>query len=302
MIKWKRLGRIFFANGQHEWMQTHTAAPVPLQLDESRYRIFFGTRDRENHPQIGFVEIDIDSPEEILRVSAEPVLWRGPRGHFDDNGMYPGTVIADQGRLLMYYSGRSNGVRPLYYMSIGLAASEDEGLTFQRIFQAPMIARSEFDPWMVSMPFVRREGDLWRMWYMSGMKWDEDGDQPHSYYDIKYAESADGVNWQRDGLVCIGLREGETNIAGPTVVRDDSGYRMWYSYVAGAGYRVGYAESEDGRVWIRKDSDAGIDLSTTGWDSEAMAYPYVFVHGGIKYLLYSGNGFGRAGFGLATEE
>ena len=36
--------------------------PVPLQLDSDRYRIYFGTRDEDNHPRIGFVEIDLKGP------------------------------------------------------------------------------------------------------------------------------------------------------------------------------------------------------------------------------------------------
>jgi hypothetical protein len=31
-------------------------------------------------------------------------------------------------------------------------------------------------------------------------------------------------------------------------------------------------------------------------------YPFVFDHRGTRYMLYSGNGFGREGFGLAVEE
>ena len=139
------------------------------------------------------------------------------------------------------------------------------------------------------------------MWYLSGLKWDKV--EPVSYYHIKYAESRDGIHWKRDGLICIDLREGETNIASPTVLKENGAYRMWYSYAAtGHGYRIGYAESADGLLWRRMDEGAGIDLSTSGWDSETIAYPSVFSHEGQKYMLYSGNQFGRDGFGLAVEE
>jgi hypothetical protein len=30
-------------------------------------------------------------------------------------------------------------------------------------------------------------------------------------------------------------------------------------------------------------------------------YPFVFDHGGARYILYSGNAFGRTGFGLAVR-
>jgi hypothetical protein len=68
---------------------------------------------------------------------------------------------------------------------------------------------------------------------------------------------------------------------------------MWYSY-RGKNYRIGYAESDDGLNWKRKDEDAGIDVS------EMIEYPFVFDHKGGRYMLYNGNGYGKTGIGLAV--
>ena len=76
-------------------------------------------------------------------------------------------------------------------------------------------------------------------------------------------------------------------------------YRMWYCY-RGASYRIGYAESADGLDWTRMDARAGIDLAPEGWDSEMLAYPFVFDHAGRRYLFYNGNGYGRSGLGWAV--
>jgi hypothetical protein len=74
---------------------------------------------------------------------------------------------------------------------------------------------------------------------------------------------------------------------------------MWYSH-RGQSYRVGYAESANGIEWERKDTHSGIDVSESGWDSEMIAYPYVFEHEGTHYMLYNGDGYGRTGIGLAV--
>ena len=76
---------------------------------------------------------------------------------------------------------------------------------------------------------------------------------------------------------------------------------MWYSY-RGASYRIGYAESHDGRQWRRLDTRVGIDVSLAGWDSEMIEYPFVFDHKELRYMLYNGNGYGKTGFGLAVLE
>lgn len=300
-MRWRKLGRIFQADGQYPWMRSHTACPVPLALGEGRFRVYFGTRCERNRPRIGFVEIDAARPLEVLELSATPALEAGPRGHFDDNGVYPGVVLREGGGIRMYYPGRSNGEPPLYYMAIGLAESADGGRSFRRVRPSPVLGRGPHDPWMTTTPWILREGERWRMWYVSGIAWT--GERESTYH-IKYAESQDGVQWRRDGRVAIDLAQGETNLASPCVLRREDGYHMWYCRVQrGEGYRLGYAHSADGLRWERRDGETGIEPGSAGeWDHDCMAYPAVFAHAGRLHLLYSGNGNGRGGIGIAVEE
>ena len=98
----------------------------------------------------------------------------------------------------------------------------------------------------------------------------------------------------------------EYALSRPTVIKDGlNDYKMWYSFRAQKEidtYRIGYSESKDGINWIRKDEEAGIDVSNTGWDSEMICYPYVFDHKGRRYMFYNGNHYGKSGFGLAVLE
>lgn len=282
-------------------MQSHATHPFALHLNGDLYRIYFSCRDDRNRSHVGFVELDLNAPHEILRISEEPALAPGPLGHFDDYGAYGGCLVENNDRLWMYYLGWNPGIKPpLFYSSIGLAVSEDGGRRFQKISTVPIMGRSEIDPWSVLLPCVMKEGRKWRMWYGSGIKWEEVDGELHSYYDVKYAESDDGITWKPNGLACIPLQGKERNIGHPFVIKDDV-YRMWYSWSAGQGYRIGYAESDDGLTWVRKDAEAGITLSASGWDTKAIAHPHVFVHNGRRYMIYNGNGFGRDGFGLAVE-
>jgi hypothetical protein len=78
---------------------------------------------------------------------------------------------------------------------------------------------------------------------------------------------------------------------------------MWYSIrTRSKGYRMGYAESEDGRRWTRLDDRAGIDVSESGWDSEMICYPCIEQTPHGTYLFYNGNGYGASGFGVAAAE
>jgi len=301
-MNWTKQGLVLSASGQHAWMRSHASLPVSLLLEGDIYRIYFASRDEKNRSHVSFVEIDINSPKDILRISDKPVLEPGPLGFFDDHGVYAASIVRNNEQLFLYYIGWNPGAKgPLFYSSIGLASSNDGGLTFHKMFKSPIMARSEYDPCLVTSPCVINDGGRWRMWYVSGFKWEEEPDGLHSYYHIKYAESADGIKWERNGLVAIDHKPGEKNIARPCVTRDEGLYRMWYSFNADEGYRIGYAESADGYSWRRKDDEVGIGVSHEGWDSRALAYPWVFSHKGKRYMLYNGNDFGREGFGLAVE-
>jgi hypothetical protein len=294
------MGRIFCAEGQSPWMVSHTACPVPLRLSDSVCRVFFGTRDADHHPRIGFIDIDMDDPARQPKLCAAPALDLGGPGHFDEHGVYPGSLVNTDRGLLLYYMGRINGESPRYYMAIGLAISNDGGTTFRRLHAAPILDRSDFDPWMVSTPLVVKEGPVWRMWYLSGTGWEPGTGK--SCYDIKYAESSDGESWRRQGKVAIERAEGESNIASPAILKTNEGYEMWYCVHDAVGYRIGYATSSDGLAWQRRDRDSGIERSAEGWDSKDMAYPSVFTWNSSVYMLYSGNGFGRDGIGIAVSQ
>jgi hypothetical protein len=137
------------------------------------------------------------------------------------------------------------------------------------------------------------------MWYVSGTGWRSRAAVRVPEYHIKYAESRDGIDWSRRGIVCIDYEDaGEHAIARPCVLRDGSIYRMWYCH-RGDAYRLGYAESRDGLRWTRKDAEAGVTVSDRGWDAEMVAYPFVFDAGRRRWMLYNGNGYGRTGMGLA---
>jgi hypothetical protein len=146
------------------------------------------------------------------------------------------------------------------------------------------------------------------MWYASSTGWVVVEGRPEPVYVIKYAESDDGVVWRRENVTCIEPKHPEEANARPWVVAGPDGYRMWFCYRGSRGYRhdprtayrIGYAESADGVSWLRKDDEAGIDVSDTGWDSTMLAYPSVYEHGGTMHLLYNGNGFGQTGIGHAV--
>jgi hypothetical protein len=194
-----------------------------------------------------------------------------------------------------------------YRNSVGLAVSHDGGFTFERVFDGPVVDRTQYEPFFTATPMVLRDGGVWRMWYASSRGFLVVDGRPEPLYHIKYAESDDGMVWRRPNITCIPPRHPEEANARPWVVRDGDVYRMWFCHRGSRGYRddpsasyrIGYAESDDGIEWRRMDDVAGLDVSESGFDSLMTAYPCIYDHAGIRHLLYNGNGFGRSGIGHA---
>lgn len=300
MKGWRKLGLIFAPEGQATWFASHAALPIAEQIDLDEFRVYFSGRDSESRAQIGYFEFSLRPPFPILNVSEHPVIGIGELGTFDDHGVTAGCIVKRDGKVYQYYSGWSLGVTVPFYFFIGAAVADEGTSVYQRISNAPVLGRHAVDPYLLGSPFILVENDVWRLWYVSAIRWEMVNDKPRHYYLVKYAESANGLDWRRTGRICIDfVSQDEYAIARPHVLKDKNIYKMWYAY-RGDHYRIGYAESEDGLTWERKDARAGMDVSETGWDSDMVEYPFIFDHAGSRYMLYNGNGYGRTGIGLAV--
>jgi hypothetical protein len=300
-MRWSKRGLLFNSGGKPEWAATGAMLPIAEPLAGGKVRVYFSARDQRGRSQVARTEIPFPVAETPPpAIEDRPVVALGPLGAFDDSGATASALVTSGGRQFLYYSGWSLGQSVPFYIFAGCAVSEDGGRTFQKVSPSPILERNRVDPFLAGHPSVLIDGGIWRMWYASGTAWTMVDGAPRHHYHVKYAESMDGIDWRRDGHVCIDYAgPHEYAIGRPFVLHDGGVYRMWYS-TRGDSYRIGYAESEDGLTWRRLDEDAGIDVSTQGWDSEMVEYPCVFDASGKRWMLYNGNGYGRTGVGHAV--
>lgn len=298
-VTWRKRGLVIKPRKDLWWMQSHASHPTVKILDGTHIRVYVGGRDHMNRSHVGYVELDVENPEMGATYSTEPALGLGELGTFDDNGVIPLSVLDDGEITRLYYVGWGPKSTVRFSLFSGLATSTDGGRNFQRSSRAPLLSRTDDEPLLNAVSCVMRDGADWHMWYLAGVKWIH-ADLP--MYDVRYASSVDGNNWRRDGQVCIGFTyPGEHAIGRPWVIKEGDIFKMWFAH-KGIDYRIGYAESEDGITWERRDELAGIDISRDGWDSEMIEYCTVFEIAGQKYMLYNGNNYGHGGVGLAVAE
>lgn len=318
-MKWNKLGQIFdpaqhsLPNESIEFAQS----PQALVFDEY-VRVYFSTRSVDvaggkYRSHVAFVDFSRNL-REIIRVSNHTVTPLGDLGSFDEHGIFPISPVRDGHRLLAYTTGWSRRVSTSVETAVGLTVSSDDGLTFERVGDGPILAASLHEPFLVGDAFVRIIDGVWHMWYIFGTEWKRYSfdSQPERTYKIAHAESKDGVEWIKDEAIQIvadrlGPNESQ---ALPTVVRVGSRYHMFFCYresfnfreAKARGYHIGHAWSEDLVNWTREDELPQLIGTPGEWDSDMQCYPNVFEHAGSIYLLYNGNEFGRRGFGLAVLE
>lgn len=310
---WNKQGKIFGSAGQHPWMMTHNQNPCALVL-EDRIRIYFACRpgpDERGYfaAVISFVDVDLDDPHKVLQVNDRPLLEQGGMGAFDQFGTMPGAVLKVGDEVWLYYVGWIRCEGAPYSHAIGLARSKDGGKTFQRHAEGPIITRTANEPFLQNSPTVTIVDGKFHMWYSSGVRWMVHDGRPESVYVLMHATSDDGIHWERDGVPCVSVLTPDECQTNPSMLELNGLYHLWFCHRLGTnfrnkegGYRIGYATSTDLVNWTRQDDQSPLLPSGEGWDSEMVCYPFVFPHRDELWMLYSGNHFGRDGFGLAIAQ
>lgn len=301
---WRKLGQLYApkAGGLHPKLISHAANPLPIHMTGDIYRIFFSGRDVQHRSSVGAVDVDIVQ-RKVITEHHQPFFEHGPVGSFYSDGVSIGNCYEANGVRYMLFMGWQNPPNDHWRGDIGRLIVTQK-LLLQLEDEGPFIGSDSTDPISLSYPWVQaRPSGGFDMWYGSTLTWDAgNGEMLHV---IQHALSDDGSNWTRFGLAVpyeLGLAQAFSR---PTVMLSDSDdFEMWFSYRSGSGekYRIGYARSKDGKNWELDLAGAGIDVSSSGWDSEMIEYPYVLNHNGARYMLYNGNGYGKTGFGLAVLE
>lgn len=306
-MEWRKKGKIDYSKWMHmnKYASEFATLPTPIVIDDEIIRIFVGFCDNNNVGTISYIDVLADNPSEVVNISAEPVIRPGRDGCFDDNGVVPLSVVRKGDDIYLYYVGFQLGVKIPYFMFGGLAISSDNGKTFSKVSNVPVLDRRDDELFARCGMFVTNtlfEG--YKMWYIGtiGGGWTRNGDSVKPLYTMRYTHSDNGIDWNFGSEICMNFEnKDEHGFGRPYVWFEDEKYKMLYSVrTYSRGYYIGYAEADDEVHWTRKDALAGIDVSETGWDSVNIGYPVVICHKDRKYLFYNGNGCGRTGFGYAV--
>ena len=307
---WKKRGHIFAPNALYDWMHYYAAPVTSVEFDDF-IRVYFTTRGKLNEQgyyktQITFLDCKKDNPSELLYVHNAPLISVGNPGTFDEHGTMVAEVFFFKGEYWMYYMGWQRSDTVPYLIRLGVAKSKD-GKDFKKVSEGPVIGMSLHVPFGIGNVSVLVENDEMHMWYTHFLPWLPGANGYKPSYDIRYARSKNGLDWEFSNHICIAPLDDNEAIATPCVRKFGDTYHMWYSYREGVNekgengaYRIGYATSKDKLNWSRMDSSMNLSVSPEGWDQEMVCYPDVLSTNRETFMFYCGNHYGQTGFGYAA--
>lgn len=301
-MKWNKKGLVYAPPFDGSWKDNSALTPTPILINNATIRVYAGFRDKEGISRIGYVDLNAENPQKIIKISERPVLDIGKPGTFDDNGLILGDVFFVGKNLYMYYIGFQLVKRAKFLAFTGLAISNDSGETFIRYSDAPVLDRSKEAFIDRTIHSVHYENGKVRIWYALGSGWEFIDNKPYPQYEINYCESDSFFKFPDKGISCIknNSTNGEYRIGRPRVYKIKEMFLMFFTYGTIDGlYTSGMATSFDGITWVRDDKKLGLEMSSEGWDSKHLCYPAMITVNKKTYVIYNGNNMGYDGFGYA---
>src|SRR4029077_10228490 len=110
-----------------------------------------------------YFDLARDDLKRIVTVQEQSILEYGKPGTFDDEGIMPAYVLEQPQGIWMYYSGWNRRVSVPYHNSTGLAVSDDDGDSFVRKFEGPIMDRTPQEPYLAVTPSVLQEDNIWKI-------------------------------------------------------------------------------------------------------------------------------------------
>jgi uncharacterized repeat protein (TIGR01451 family) len=216
------------------WEEMGVSRPSVL-LDGSVYKMWYTGVNNAGTIRIGYAT----SPDGInwQKYGGNAVLGEGAADSWDDEDVSSPTVIKVGNTYHMWYGGYDGST-----YRIGHAISSN-GIKWDKDPSNPVLDVGDVGDWdwlSAYSPEITKLGGDFRLWYS--------GETLPQAWQTGHAESSDGANWTRKGML---IPEGlpgtfDTNSADhPGVILDGSTYKIWYSGLDdGYTYNIGYAQGQ----------------------------------------------------------
>lgn len=211
-----------------------------VTIEGTRHLYYIGFQRAERVPYMLFTGLAIEeSPGSFVRYSQTPILDRTPSEPFSRSAPF---VMQDDGVLKMWYwSCRHwiNDQHGVHYSNVIRYATSADGISWE-VHPHVCVSPNEPDEYSIGRPCVVRDRDRYRLWYSARSF--------SKLYTIGYAESADGIYWERrDSEAGISISDNGWDsemVCYPYVVEIRGQLHMFYNGNGHGASGFGYAVLE----------------------------------------------------------
>lgn len=301
----------------HGALDCGRAGACHVVLFGDRYRMLYWGTDSEGRHTILQAEAPVASPNSWEAVGGALL---GPQDETESNcygPSFPFLLPVTETHQLLYFTAWGQRGEGKLANTTGVAVSDDGGGTWRYHREHPIIALDRpYDAEGTGSVWVLRDGCRFRMYYTAiGRYFEKPSGVDTGHGDvipeigIAYAESADGIHWEKplDQLVVVprgfGVDPYEYICSKPCVIRSGGRYVMWVN-TFGTAYRVHRLTSDDGVHWewgqrVGPDGEFGVGLEGA-FDDHQRSYPCMVSGEDGLHCWYTGNRFGLTGMGYAV--
>lgn len=262
-----------------------------ISQGSSKYNLYFSWRPKR--------AIALSHSDDGVHWSSFDIVLQNDYTSGWEDDLNRACVLYWNGQYHMWYTGQARG-----YSKIGYAISDD-GIHFSRVQKMPvMVPQYNYEGYSVMNPYVLRDEErgVFRMWYACGETY-----EPNM---IAYAESVDGIHWERSLLNPIfikGTGWEQDRIGGCEVhPLPEGGFIMFYiGYSDIDTARIGAAVSPDGVTqWKRLEANPLVEPTEDKFDASACYKPTVYrdEKNNRWQLWYNGRNKGAEYIGYAIHE
>lgn len=268
-----------------------TCFDVYVTKDNGRYRMDFSWRPKKALA-VTFSDDGIHWEEPQITLAPKP------ENGWEEN-INRNCVLKIDGKYKMWYSAKARG-----YSYIGYAESDD-GINFHRVQDEPILfSERPWEGFAVMNPCVLYDEGIYKMWYAAGETF-----EPNV---LAYAESKDGINWEKIKFNPIFTAEKENvyeqdRVGGCQVIKtEDMGYVMFYiGYEDIHKAQICMARSDNGITgWVKSPLNPIVEPEKGSWDADACYKPsFLWNEQENKWMLwYNGRNGHDEYIGFVTKD
>ena len=289
-----------------DWQQTHAQLPRPLIIKD-KLVVYYATRGLADgngnyESYIGAVILDPTNPYRVLSIQKTPVFKPSRRsGSFYETGVMPGHLQhCSDGSIEMLFTGWSRpGELYPFETWIGAVKSHDSGVSFDSASVRKIVGKSDNIEFLANGPeIIELPDNSSQIAFASGDEWVfHDGKWEIVYtikitdYPVKSSNKLRKLRKQADGL-CENAPYAFSHLGKTYLIYS---LRPSLNFRGDDGYQLYCGELINGT--IVDEQPITFDVKEP-WFSEMQCYASVYQNGKQTYLFFSGNYFGRVGFGV----